>query len=206
MKSLNKDQQTMVAVIICDCIRLGISVKLINKRYVISNDQACGGYFCSQDKELAVAIGVKMWFSALLHEYYHMKQWQEGFKYYTGDHPYKVLNEWYRGSDQYTEKDAHNATYAVICNELDCEQRTLCLLYRCPELEVDPIWHIKKTNCSMYFRVLATEKRKWLAAGKSPLEPMELVPDHLLYPEEYWNIPANIRTVLENCFESSDSV
>ena len=203
--SLNMTQQAMISIVVKECMDLGISVKLIHKQCILSHGLSCGGYFDSKEKELAVATDSDCWIASLMHEYYHMKQWIEGFKYYTGDEPYTVVGKWLEGSNKYTSLDAQRAAYCVIYKEQDCEKRVISALYTCPDLGVDPVWYTKRTNAAMYFRTLSVQKRKWLIPGKSPFIYKELMPDYLLYPEEYWNIPANIREAMEDCFESPDS-
>jgi hypothetical protein len=136
-------------------------------------DDQYAGYFCSDPKELALAVGnpLELWVPVLLHELNHAVQHEENPN---------MFNQLGEGEDDFytwtsgeTPKHFDKQTSLMKCLmvESDCEQRTVKSIERYNlQSIINPVEYAQKANAYVTFYKYVARKRKWNVPGKTPYE------------------------------------
>jgi len=205
---LNSTHKKFIADIIEDCNKHNITVLLSHEKRVKlpeeDDDAAANGFFCNEDRILAVAAGnpVEQWFWVLLHEYNHFQQWKEK-KFYSD----KAIEDeslfwgWLFCDHELTKKILDRVTNRQRACELDCEQRTIKTLKEYPEIGIDIKIYTQKVNAYLYFYTMVKRRRRWYK--KAPYEVKEIInimPDKLL--KNYNRVPKEYQKLVDkHCFD-----
>jgi hypothetical protein len=151
--------------------RFGVAVLLSPSKMVNSSNVECGGYFCDEQKVLAVAVdrSEEAWLGVLLHEYSHLTQWVEQtpiWRDYRAD-----MWDWLEGR---RIKDPAAAVKSVQEVEADCERRTMRLA-RELEAPINLETYARSANAYIHFHNVMADKRKWYRPGVVMAERPELL-------------------------------
>lgn len=169
-----------------------------------SNDVQIGGYFCSQNKELGVAVCTEKrsdLMGVLLHEESHMDQWLDKKSiWYDKERSKKasIFWDWLDGNRNYT-KNIDECNLSMIKLEIDCEKRTVLKCKKHFPKLINLKRYKKQANAYFYFLRYLMVLRKWPIL--SPLDIKELVkvcPDR--FQASYAKIPTKIQKVLSKYY------
>jgi hypothetical protein len=144
------------------CKNNGFSLVLEESEQVYANGMPCTGYFDSDYKKIVVAKNNQRFFTVLLHEFCHLRQFLE--KKFTERWMYSSeLDAILKGLKPVILKERFNRIInGVIDLEWDCEQRTIQLLKTLEDFsdkDLDDYYE----NCYLYMRFYKAVEffRKW---------------------------------------------
>jgi len=136
-------------------------------------DGQYAGYFCSDPKELAIAIGkpLEQWVPVLLHELNHGVQYEENPSLF--DQLGEGEDDFYTWTSGEMPKhfDKQTSLMKSLMIESDCEQRTVnsIIKYNLQSI-INPVEYAQKANTYVTFYKYVARKRRWNVQGKTPYE------------------------------------
>lgn len=149
-------------------------------------ESRCSGFFDSDAKVLAVAMGKPNWFGILVHEYCHFEQWRDRPEWWAtlyvedGKETLDVLMEVFYEGRELDEDTIYKYAMTSADVELDCEKRVLAKIAEL-DLPLDPAEYARAANSYVTFYHVMPKLRGW--CGKvSPYMVPEIVaemPDHM---------------------------
>ena len=187
----NPIEATLLMFVVERCKKLGITLSLSPKTYVVSGESKCSGYFDYENKVLAVALGFKDWKTTLLHEYSHMCQWEENSKEWRNYENTEKNQEYdlddYLAGKPVPVKHVDAIIKKTIALEVDCERRVVGLLEAFGFSEKSISEYKQKANAYALFYHQMKKHKKWYAPKSAPYKvkkfwsqmPADLYIDHL---------------------------
>lgn len=197
---MNKQAEEFICDATIKLLKGGIGLNLKKSKRV----DDCNGFFCSETKELAVAIGKpqKLWFPIFVHEYCHFEQWTEGCEIWRKSMDDSLPNiwEWLQGDEEYAEKDLKEAFYLAQLLEQDCDKRVVEKIEEF-DLPIDREEYIKSANAYHKFHQVALQERLWyIDAPYQTKKIVSMMPSKWLKSSELKKPDAFFNNlVLENC-------
>lgn len=188
--------QELLAIVEADAIKHNITTIFLKQKNVLLGNIECSGYFDDEKRLIAVAMDhpEDFWFSILIHEYMHMKQWIENSPLWIDmDGADDDMDEWLGGKD-FSPEELARMINSVQAIEADCERRSLDFIKEHNITQIDPIEYAKKANSYVYFYCLIAERRKFYDSDKKPYmieEVWSQMPDH--FDNDYTILPDNYR-------------
>ncbi|KAF1706271.1 hypothetical protein [Pseudoxanthomonas sacheonensis] len=179
--------------------RFGVAVLLSPEYSVDCGESKVGGFFCSSEMRLVVAMGSEQdkWLGTLLHEYSHLTQWAEDCAIWQQD--YKMpggIDEWLAG------KPCRNARAQIEVRrelEADCERRTIRLIKEL-QAPIDLDRYTRGANAYIHFHNVMADKRKWYEGGRGPYtRPEVLAVANATLDKDFRKTPAPLRAALLAC-------
>jgi hypothetical protein len=157
---MNKQAEEFIRDATIKLLKGGIGINL--KKSMRVDD--CNGFFCSETKQLAVAIGKpqKLWFPIFVHEYCHFEQWTEGCEIWEKSMDDSLPNiwEWLEGDEEFPAKDLKKAFYLTQLLEQDCDKRVAEKIEEF-DLPIDRDRYIQTANAYHLFYQVALQERVW---------------------------------------------
>jgi len=159
------------------------------------------GYFCSDPKVLAVAVGKpeEEWLPIFVHESCHLDQYIED--YYTWEKlsvGYSMFFEWIEGNIELDDKTLVKCFQDIIDCELDCEKRTIKKIKKYG-LNINITNYIKMANTYLYSYSYIMECRKWKNGIYMHDELISLSPSK--FQSSYLKIPIKMRNKFRKFYE-----
>lgn len=124
----------------------------------------CAGYFCSENKILAVATKAKMsdWLGVFVHESCHMDQWIENkFMWDKLSHGYNIFFGWLMDGSIVKREILEECVQDIIRLEKDCEIRSVKKIQKY-NLKIDVDNYKRKANAYLYAYLYFLETKKWI--------------------------------------------
>jgi hypothetical protein len=196
LKSFPKDVRDYFKKIDKNCQKHGILLKIHGGKALNSGGR-CGGYFSSEEKVLAVAIGIKnigKILALITHESFHVKQWAN---------PRSVWHEkgvqsgharfcrYLAGERIYRPKDC---AISAIRLERDCEHRTIRALKKWQKY-VNINTAKKRANAYVLSHWWMLEHKKWPVNTPYDSKILKHCPNRLL--GDYRKIPQKLKAAFD---------
>lgn len=180
----------LLRIVKADAKKAGITVVIGKGKNVRMQGWATSGYFCDVSMKLAVATGIEEseWFPVLIHEYCHMKQWQEQTPEWLAT---KVTGDIdvYLNNTSMPDEQADAIINSALVIEVDCERRTVEFIKQ-HGIDIDTKEYAKKANSYLYFYRMIREAKGFYDSNRKPYR-IEAVwshmPDH--FDNDYSTIP-----------------
>lgn len=173
---------TFIGKAIRDLAEAGITVQLVSKTRLLSNNQPFAGYFDETTSMLEVATDKPEieWFSIFVHEYCHFLQYEDGvFAAYKPD-VWADFTAWHQKTRRLPKDQAKKYCRIIQLVELDAERRSVELIKR-HDLPIDLDTYIKGANSYVWSYNMVLKHRQW--PKKTPItepEILELCPTELI--------------------------
>ena len=184
----------------------GIKVNFVKKPYIVlPGDCKVVGYFCTETKQIRLAIEADDWIPTGIHEFCHFDQWLCGSKWSKAFDSCKHVMRFDRfiGGDDYLNiEQSKKAMRTIRALELDCEKRTVkqILKYGLP---IDIEEYTQRANAYMYYHSIMIMFRQFHRKS-SPYRTKEVwktMPTHFLKAIDYDNPPSDyILLCREHCY------
>jgi len=168
LKTFPKDVQDYFSEIAERCKKHGVVFRVSGSQKVNSGSGSCGGYFCDQPSEFAIAINkpLKSVVATLVHEDSHFDQWLEKGSIWHDKANTKKMNSFYFWlMKQETIKDPTDAARHVILLEADCERRSLKKVRKRWSHIISPTDYAQSANAYMFSYLYMAKSRRWISDG-----------------------------------------
>ena len=191
-----------------ECKDLKVKLILSPDSHVACGGGVCNGYFVdSPTPTLAVGMGKEeaLWLPVLVHEFCHLKQWQENSKAWTDNKIGKLesmdlIDLWLNNKIELTEEQKQDYFMRSILVEKDCEERVVELI-KLYNLPIDPIDYTQRANSYLMFYHLVKKYRRWYTPHKEPYNLKhiyESMPKN--FSLNYHKLETEMEEILFQCF------
>lgn len=168
MPRKNAKDRMILEIVKC-CVKNGINLNFSKGERVRGPDEDEGtlgthGYFCHEDKTLAVGAGNRGWFLILLHEYCHLQQYLEGAKWFDDEYINSLDDsfwDWLAGDVELDKQKLIELATCYIECEADCERRTVELIRKNKGLNINAQRYTRGANSYLMFYGALLTTRKW---------------------------------------------
>lgn len=145
---------------------------------------SCGGLFNGCDKEFIVAMGNRLGFEVLVHEYNHFLQWKDERKRYDSlSNGNAIISDWL-GGKFFKKSIIAYATEQVIELEWDCERRSIEMIKKY-KLDIDLDDYIRSANSYIFFYHAVKKTRVWATKPLYKKALLKTMPTELMDLEYY---------------------
>jgi len=151
------------------------------------------GYFCSDEMALKVSTKNTRWVETLVHEYCHLRQWENNSTIWTESE--EVEDDFWEVLNGKPCQTGHREKVQTM--EYDCEVRVMKLIDDF-NLDIAKFMYCRRANAYIYFYHIIERTGKWYEIGNEPYN-NEIILDHMpsVLDPDYKHVGSDILDMME---------
>jgi len=138
---------------------------VINSDLLI-NESKVDGYYCEEEREIAISTSDSGWLSTLVHEFNHFLQFKNNSKFwkrldFDDKNAYSLWWDWINKEIELSDEELNKVVRCIQDVEYECECNTLEMI-RKYNLTMDVGEYIQNANQYILYFHYAKKNRKWI--------------------------------------------